>query len=189
MNRANLIRSGGLTTMVGGVLFVAAPLFGRYFPQAMESLPAMEAFLVVALLLVPVGMAGFHVLQNRSYGRVGRLGFWMTVVAPLAVALGSASYLWWGSVFGSSLLWLALPVGPMVLLVGFVLYGVATLRANVLPRWFGVVFIVAMPAALASSIAGAFASVFVVFGFAWFALGYALWSQRDTSAERLSRVR
>ncbi len=189
MNRTGLIRLGGLATMVGALLFVAAPLFSRYFPQAMEPLPAMEAFLVVALILMPVGMVGFHALQGRNYGRVGLAGFWMAVVAPLAVALGSASYLWWGSVFGASLLWLALPVGPIVLLVGFALYGVATLRVRVLPRWCGVIFIVAMPVALGSSIVGAFASVFVVFGFAWLALGYALWSQRDTSAERLSRVR
>jgi hypothetical protein len=189
MNRTGLIRLGGLGIMVGALLFVAAPLFGRYFLQDVESLPAMEAFLVVALVLMPVGMVGFHVLQGRNYGRMGRAGFWMTVVASLAVALGSASYLWWGRVFGASLLWLALPVGPLVLLAGFVLYGVATLRAGVLPRWCGVVFIVALPIALASGIVMSLASVFVVFGFAWLALGYALWSYGDASPARPSRVR
>ncbi len=179
-----LIRFGGLAAMVGGVLFVASPLLGRSFPQA------MEALLVVTLLLMPVGMVGFHALQGQNYGHMGRVGFWVAVVAPLAVALGAASYLWWGSVFGSSLLWLALPVGPLVLLVGLTLYGVATIQANVLPSWCGVVFIVAMPAALASSIVGAFASVFMVFGLAWLTLGYMLWSHKDTSAEQLSsRVR
>jgi hypothetical protein len=121
----------------------------------------MEALLVVALLLVPLGMVGFHALQGRDHGRIGRAGFWTVVAASLAVVLGSASYLWWGSVFGSSLLWLAMPVGPLVLLVGLMLYGVATLQAKVLSRWCGVAFIVAMPAALASSIVGAFASVFI----------------------------
>lgn len=184
MKRNSLIRFGGLAAMVGGVLLVASPLLGRSFPQA------MEALLVVALLLVPVGMVGFHALQGQNYGHMGRAGFWVAVVAPLAVALGAASYLWWGSVFGSSLLWLALPVGPLVLLVGLTLYGVATIQANVLPSWCGVVFIVAMPAALASSIVGAFASMFMVFGLAWLTLGYVLWSHKDTSAEQLSsRVR
>jgi hypothetical protein len=189
VSRTGLIRLGGLAAMVGGVLLVVAPLFGRYLPQASSWL-AMEALLVVALLLVPVGMVGFHALQGRDYGRIGRAGFWTVVAASLAVVLGSASYLWWGSIFGSSLLWLAMPVGPLGLAVGFVLFGVATLQAKVLPRWCGAAFIVAMPAALASSIVGAFASVFMVFGLGWLVLGYVLWSQRNTSVEHLSsRVR
>jgi hypothetical protein len=189
MNRTNLIRLGGLAAMVGGVLFVAAPLFGRFFPQAMESSLAMEAFLVVALLLVPMGMVGFHALQEQRYGLIGRAGFWMSILAPLAVALGSATYLWWGSVFGSSLLWLAMWVGPLGLLVGFLLYGVATLQARVLPRWCGVAFIVALPVALVLSIPLSFASLFIVFGLIWLTLSYVLWSQRVVSAQQPSRVR
>jgi hypothetical protein len=184
-----LIRIGGVAAIVSGVLFVAALLLGRSFPKTMENFMTMETFLIIALLLVPVGMVGFHALQSRSYGGVGHTGFWMAVVGPLAVALGAGSYLWWGRVFGSSLLWLALPVGPLVLLVGLMLYGIATLRATVLPRWCGVVFIVAMPAALASSIVGAFASVFMVFGLAWLALGYMLWARREVRTEQPARVR
>jgi hypothetical protein len=150
----------------------------------------LEAFLVVALLLVPVGMVGFHALQGRSYGRLGRAGFWMALAGPLAVALGAASYLFFGNVFGTSLLWLAGPLGPLLLLAGFVLYGVATLQARVLPRWCGVAFIAAMPVALVSSIAGPLALVFVVFGLAWTALGYVLWSaRRGGRTEQPARVR
>jgi hypothetical protein len=188
MSSSTLIRLGGLAAIMGGVLFVAAPLFGRYFPQTMQGIP-MEAFLVVALLLVPIGMVGFHALQRHNYRRMGHTGFWMVVAGPLAVALGAASYLWWGSVFGSSLLWLAMPVGPLVLVVGFVLYGIATLQAGVLSRWCGVVFIAAVPVALASSIAESFASVFMVFGLAWIALGYALCAQRGGRTGQSVRVR
>lgn len=188
MATLNLIRLGGLAAMVGGALFVAAPLVGRYAPQAMEGL-RLEALLIVALLLVPVGMVGFRALHGPRYGRIGRAGFWMSILAPLAVALGSASYLWWGSVFGSSFLWLAMPVGPLGLLVGFLLYGVATLQARVLPRWCGVAFIVALPIALASSIPLAFGWVFIVFGLVWLTLGYALWSQRVVSGQQRSRMR
>src|SRR3712207_6913487 len=84
-----LTQIGGLAAMVAGMLFVAAPLLGRSFPQALQGIP-MEAFLVVALILVPVGMAGFHALQGRNYGSIGRVGLWMAVVGPLAVALGAA---------------------------------------------------------------------------------------------------
>jgi hypothetical protein len=34
------------------------------------------------------------------------------------------------------------------LLVGFVLYGVATVQARVLPRWYGLALIVALPVTL-----------------------------------------
>lgn len=188
MNRNLLIRLGGLATIVAGVLFVAPPLIYRYFPQAMPGF-TMETFLLVALLLVPVGMVGFHSLQSQSYGRVGRTGFWMALASPLTVALGAASYLFSGNVFGTSLLWLAMPIGPLLLLAGFVLYGVATLQARVLPRWCGVAFIVALPIALVLSIPLSFASLFIVFGLIWLALGFALWSQRIISAQQPSRVR
>ena len=80
------------------------------------------------------------------------------------------------------------------MVVGFALYGVATLRAKVLPRWCGVAFIAALPVALASSIlcivlwAWVFQErdfllhlsgdsiVHSVFGLACLALGYALWA-------------
>ncbi len=188
MKHPLLIRLGGLAAMVSGLLFVAAPLFGRYLPQAF-SLGTMEVLLVIALLLMPVGMVGFHALQRQSYGRTGGVGFWMVVLAALAVALGSASYLWWGSVFGSSLLCLAMPIGPLGLVTGFLLYGVATLQARVLPGWCGVVFIIALPVALALSFPWSFASLFIVFGLMWLILSYVLWSHKDTSAEQPSRVR
>jgi len=174
--------------MTGGVIFVAAPLFSRYFPQAMPGF-SMEALLVVALLLLPLGMVGFHALQSPSYGRLGRAGFWMALAGPVTVALGAASYLYLGNVFGTSLVWLATAVGPLLLVAGFALYGVATLQARVLPRWCGVAFIVALPVALVLSIPLSFASLFIVFGLVWLALGYALWSQRGVSAQQPSRVR
>jgi len=192
VRRIGLIWLGGLAAIVGGVLFVAAPLLDRYFPQATPVF-TLETSLVVALLLVPIGLVGFHTLQRRSYGRLGRAGFWMALAGPLAVALGAASYLFFGNVFGTLLgtllLSLAGTLGPLLLLVGFVLYGIATLQARVMPPWCGVVFIAAMPVALALGIAGPFASVFIGFGLAWIALGYALWSQRGVAAQRPSRVR
>jgi hypothetical protein len=76
MKRTSLIRLGGLAAMVGGVLFVegssvdlAGYLLAFYYPML------YNVALVVALLLVPVGMVGFHALQRHSYGRKGCAGF------------------------------------------------------------------------------------------------------------------
>lgn len=173
MKRTFLIRWGGLAAIVGGVLFLAFPLLG----YARVSVPFFGG-MVGGLLLTCVGMVGFHALQSQRYGRVGVAGFWLVVVASLVVAFGVADYFIWGDFLQQAPpAWLGW--GLLVLVVGFVLFGSATLRARVLPRWCGVVFIVATPAALASSTVGAFAAVFVVFGLAWLALGYALWRRRE----------
>jgi hypothetical protein len=81
-----------------------------------------------------------------------------------------------GAIFGIALL---------VTLVGFVLYGAATLQAKVLPRWGGVALIVALPVSLFLGEYGGNA----LFGLMWLGLGYVLWSQRGATSERPSRVR
>ena len=113
----------------------------------------------------------------------------MGVVGSLVVAFGAADYLIWGDVLQElPPVWLGW--GALGFLGGFMLYGVATLRAKVLPRWCGIVFIVALPAALALSIPLSFVSLFIVFGLAWLALGYALWLHRGASTvQRPRRVR
>jgi len=69
-------------------------------------------------------------------------------------------------------------------LVGFVLYGAATLQARVLPRWCGVGFIVGWPVTVALGDLGT-----VLFGLLWLAIGYVLWSRRGIATEGPSRVR
>ena len=193
MNRTSLIRLGGLAAMAGGVLFLAFPLLGYGLAGFMHPFfyrveEALVSLMVVALALVPVGMVGFHALQRQSYGRMGLAGFWLVVIASLLVAVGVADYFVWGDFLQDAPpVWLGW--GLLGLVVGFVLYGAATLRAKVLPRWCGVAFIAAVPVALALSGPLSFASMFGVFGLAWLALGYALWSQRAVSGQQPSRVR
>ena len=189
MASSGLIRLGGLAGMVSGVLFVMAGVLAfssGYFSPSSSFYRTTEDLFVVALVLLPIGFVGFHALQRQNYGRTGRAGFWMVVTASLAVALGLITYFFLGT---SGFLWLATSVGPVGLVVGFVLYGVATLQAKVLPRWCGVAFIIALPCAIALSIPWSFASLFIVFGLMWLTLSYVLWSHKDTSAERPSRVR
>jgi hypothetical protein len=70
------------------------------------------------------------------------------------------------------------------MLVGFVLYGLATLRARVLPRWYGLALIVCMPVSLPLATYGT-----VLFGLILVVLGYALWSRKDTIIAQPPRVR
>jgi hypothetical protein len=189
--------------MVSGVLFLAGPFFFNlhFLPSLSDrDQPVLYVLfgvsLVAALLLVPVGMVGFHALQRHTYGRIGGASFWLVVVGSLLVVLGGVVFFTLGQAgdflqASPPLVWVALGLLGMVggivsMVVGFALYGVATLQARVLPRWCGVAFIVALPGASASSIALAwiipasvFTSMFIMFGIAWLALGYALWARRE----------
>ncbi len=159
--------------MLAGVVFLVDEIFGLMNPA-----PYLDVMFVVAMLLVLAGMVGFHALQQGHYGDLGWAGFYTIVVGILAQILGLVLLLS-GSM---ALLWLV-PVATLAVLIGFVLYGVATLRARVLPRWCGVALIVAFPAAIAS---GTYAYFWL--GLVWLALGYLLWRKRSTATERSSRV-
>lgn len=171
------IRWGGLAAMLGGVVFLADTALTLTIANPEEDL-WMDVFSVVGILLVVVGLVGFHELQQGSYGRIGRAGFYTVVAASLIQITGLVGFL-----LGSMALeWLIL-VGGLGSLVGFALYGAATLLAGVLPRWCGVALIVALPASIPL---GEYAGL--LFGLVWLALGYTLWSQRDASAGQPSRV-
>ncbi len=218
MSASNLIRLGGLATMVGGVLFLARPfidLAGFLFVYNSKAGSALLAVaVVVAFLLVPVGMVGFHALQRDTYGRMGLSLFWLVVVGSLVVVLGGVVFFALGQA-GDFLqasppwVWVVLGVlglvtGFVSMIVGFALYGVATLQARVLPRWCGVAFILALPVALASGILfplwlserirlvyfPPWDLMFGVFGLVWLTLGYALWRRREApTVQRSRRVR
>lgn len=151
---SKLIRSSGLVSMVGGALF----LVGSFVYLVRQPFLSYLGLLAVALVLVSVGMVGFHFLQRHSYVRLGRAGFWSVVVGPLMVVLGGAVFFTLGEAGDylqatPPLVWvvlglLGLVVGLVSLVVGYPLYGVATLQARVLPRWCGVAFIAAIPAGL-----------------------------------------
>ncbi len=103
---------------------------------------------------------------------------WTVVVATLAQVVGLTVFL-----LGSSALeWLVFPVGTSAVLIGFVLYGAATLQARVLPRWVGIAIMVAPFLFLLGDYAG------ILFGLVWLALGYVLWSRRGAATEQPSRV-
>ena len=209
MSYSNLIRLGGLAAMVGGALF----LVGSFVYLVRHTFLYYLGFLAVALLLVSVGVVGFHAMQRHSYVRsMGRAGFWSVVVGSLMVVLGGAVFFTLGEAGDflqatPPLVWVVLGLSGLVvgfvgLVVGYPLYGVATLQAKVLPRWCGVAFVAALPAGLALSVLWillAFVasyepflsfsgvSTFMVFGLAWLALGYALWARREAPTVHQSR--
>jgi hypothetical protein len=174
MSSSDLIRWGGLAAITGGVVWVVDALLILAIPESAVT----DVLFIIAVLFTVGGLIGFHALQKANYGRIGRGGFWTVVVASLAQILGLIVLL----VGSTALEWLVFPVGSLAVFIGFVLYGAATLQARVLPRWCGIGFIVGPVLFLLGAFGG------ILFGLLWLALGYMLWSQRDTSVGQPSRV-
>jgi len=85
----------------------------------------------------------------------------------------------------ATLFWLVSPVGYVAMVVGYVLFGAATLRAGVVPVWCGLALLLGEPVTYLLGDYGG-----IVFGLMWVALGYVLWSLRGISVEQpASRVR
>jgi hypothetical protein len=191
----SLVRWGALAALVSGVLWIVGGLLHLAYPQ--DPPGALGHFLNYlgtaifsgAYLGMLGGLVGLHARQVESYGRLGTVGFLLAFAGAALAFVGQAT----SGIFpeNGALGWLfsdpgyAFLAGILLMSLGLVLLGVATLRARVLPRWCGVGLI----ALVVFSALGAFGG-FVAFGLIWLALGYALWSQLGTSIEQPSpRVR
>jgi len=165
--------------MVGGVVWIIYTLLGLAGGDLEESNP-LDILIITAWLLQVVGLVGFHTLQKRNYGRIGRGGFYTFIVGAPTQALGLLLLLAGSETLGEPLIGL----GGLGILVGLILYGAATLQARVLPRWCGIALIVSLPVTI---LLGDYGGIF--FGLVWLALGYILSSQRGAPSEQRSRVR
>jgi hypothetical protein len=179
MAASGLIRWGAIGFMLGGVMWVVLGL-GAVVGY-LQAIPGREdvVLFVIALLLTAAGLVGLNALQSYSYGLLGRAGLYIALAAVAARILGAVVFL-----AGSSALeWISLP-GTSGMLVGFVLYGIATVQASVLPRWYGLALIVSMPISLPLAGYGT-----ALFGLILVVLGYVLWLRRGATTAQPSHVR
>jgi hypothetical protein len=193
----NLVRWGGVAAMVGGALFAVLALVMASMPrgcigaecafrEGRDTGLAGGALLMLALLLVVAGAAGL-VIRTQHAGRFGRLGVTSVVVGAVAAML-----LFIGTVLNtqnSSLVPLFIIPGLLALIVGFVLLSVAVLRAGVLPRWAAIVLVVGSLAMLGFNDQNWQALMAVPNGFAWMAVGYVLWADREGVTRQAVRAR
>jgi hypothetical protein len=178
----SLVRWGALAALVSGVLWIVGGLLHLAYPQ--DPPGALGHFLNYlgtaifsgAYLGMLGGLVGLHARQVESYGRLGTVGFFLAFAGAALAFVGQAT----SGIFpqNGALGWLfsdpgyAFLAGILLMSLGLVLLGVATLRARVLPRWCGIGLVVLV----VFSALGAYGG-FVALGLIWLALGYALWSQ------------
>jgi hypothetical protein len=205
LTAANLIRWAGLSAIVAGICYVAVGLFHpANVPSSVTTTPwAIVHVLACAMCFFGLlGMAGLYARQAETSGWLGLAGYlllslWLVLImgfsfveACILPSLATAAPTFvegWMGMFSSSASAMDLGVlptlwtltGPMYLLGGL-LFGIATFRAGILPRWAGVLLAagtaLAPVAALLPPDSQPKAAVPVGLALAW--LGYALWSKR-----------
>ncbi|HWQ15619.1 MAG TPA: hypothetical protein VNL77_22655 [Roseiflexaceae bacterium] len=210
MNTTNLIRWAGLAAMGAGIIF--AGIQPIHPPDVLASVTTTSWAVIIAAkfgmcLLFLLGITGLYARQVEAAGRLGLAGFlllslswWVQtgyVFAELFIlpVLATAAPQFVESFLGivnqhpGDMDIGALPAVYNIgtggtYLLGGLLFGIATVRANVLPRWpAGLLAVAAAVTPLAALLPHAiqrFAAVPMGLALAW--LGYTLWSERRAHA-------
>lgn len=187
MASSDYMRYGGLAAMLGGVLSILFAFAGEENPAHVPLDAARYAFLVV-------GIVGVHLYlrQSERYGRLGQVGFFICVSVFALVALLDIGIL---LNEGVEQWYIALgPVRGPLLILGLLLFGIATLRTARLPRggaWLliaaaitTILGILALIASGGSFGAWIFIMSTVLLGLGWLWLGYGLWSADHVTIAR-----
>jgi hypothetical protein len=203
---SNLIRWAGLSAMLAGILFVVIQLIhpADILSSVTTGRWAIVHYLSIAMCLLGLlGMAGIYARQVEEAGWLGLAGYLLfslfyaltigfsfveAFISPLlateapkfvegllGIANGSA-----GEMNVGALPAVYTVVGVLYMLGGL-LFGIATFRAGILPRWAAGLFafggpVAAVVVAVLPHPLDRIAAVPMGLGLAW--LGYALWSER-----------
>jgi hypothetical protein len=213
---SNLIRWAGLSAVVGGSLFIIMQAI--HPPDTLSSVTtstwALVHYVGVAMCLLNLlGIAGIYARQVKESGWLGLAGvllfglmwaltasfqFAEGLIVPLLATDAPKFVEGFVGITSGSPSEVSLGILPAVYsltsvlyLVGGVLFGIATLRAGVLPRWAGGALALGTVAPLALSLVLPHEFIrlaAVPVGIALVLLGYALWSdRREKGSEALPR--
>jgi hypothetical protein len=191
MPTSRLVQWGAIGAVIAGVAWAVSDVLALLYPGQEEGPMGSTSFYLIesADAIAGAGMlaalVGLYVVQARSLGRLGMSGFALTFIGTTLVLLSQLLVLIFLDRSGGTLLQLSFGLGALGWLVGFVLFGIATYRARVLPRWAGLL-LVAYPLIIIAAFP--VEGPLILFGLLWLALAYALWTRRDMPAEQPSRV-
>jgi hypothetical protein len=202
MNSPNLARvGGGLAAILGGLLIVVAAIVGLFVDFENVAVAATGSYILFAILsllgaiLVLGALVGLYARQAEQAGSLGLLAFLVTFLG-MALVVGAS----WTSTFTEPALaqvapellaqeppgWLdfGFTLTYVLASLGWLLFGVATLRAGVYPRAAAILLIVG---ALISFVPLPLTEVILAIAIAW--LGFELFTGRGVSPDQPARVR
>ena len=188
MHSAKLIRWSGLLAIAGGVIWTASWILNWFTRDATRAVLGLSErgwrrMLDPAMLFFMAGLAGFYARQAGKTRKLGKTGFIISLAGLGTMLIGNLIEV--GFKPTDHLGWAMEIVGFVVMPIGFILLGVATLRAKVLPGWrrplpliIGLMITSGMLLVFGIGEAGLVIS-FLSFGLGWLVLGYVLWSDRS----------
>lgn len=201
MYSSNLIRWSGLAAILGGALLIVSDFLGfTVLSGDLIETAATGAYLadgsmrVLAGVLLLLGLVGLYARQSEASDGLGLVAF-LIVFAGTALILGT----WWTNAFVAPSLATEAPAfleaGPTGVLgvgftlsfalgaVGWLLFGLVSLRTRIYPRAAVIVLIVG---AVLTFVPLPGAGVVFYVAIAW--LGFALFSRQEAFAGRPERV-
>jgi hypothetical protein len=194
MASSNLIRWGGLAVMLAGAFFIVEAVAVPFIGDVHWAFHALDA---PAHAFLAVGLVGFFLWQKgqERFGWLGTVGIVLIVAASVIIALGGLAIVFIDGVLKAPEDALNDIVHPLelVVVIGAVLFGMATMQVDDLPSGGALLIIVGALGFFGIAFAGVgpewLVSVAVaILGAGWAWLGYALWSQIGGSAQQPKRV-
>jgi hypothetical protein len=199
MSSSSLVRTGGgLASIVAGVLLLLGHLLNLGGDPEYGTVLGSSSVLTAHVILV-FALVALYAAQAEWSGLLGSLGMVLSVVGTtlasgvILVEIAGVSGVEVEAVTGARLSGALSLLGDLAFLIGLILFGVATMRAGVFPRWAGLLLSVGDLVFGAASFSGAASLIVEVVGalitcaaFVW--LGLALLSEGGASARRPARV-
>lgn len=205
MLTTNLIRWSGLASVLAGVLYALGALLHPVGEDlaaytSPKWVPAHQVYWVSAMLML-FGLVGLYARQVEKTGWLGLVGF---VLAFIGTVLVDSIF-----VMASTVIHLVAVQAPALFdqaaapptfgvlvvvlgfILGYILFGIATMRAGVLPRWSGLLLIIGSAMFMISEAVPLNASLShlivtigdAIFGAGFVWMGFALWSEKRELAK------
>jgi hypothetical protein len=200
MSLENLVRTGGgLTSAAAGLLLLLGHILDLGGDPEYGTVLGGSLVLTAHVALV-FAFVALYAAQAEQSSLLGSVGMVLSVVGTTLVSgvvlveIAGASGAEVDAVLGAGLPSALALLGGLAFLIGLILFGAATMRADVFPRWAGILLIVGDVVFGVGSFAGAAARIFEIGGalitcvaLVW--LGLSLLSGSGTSAGQPARVR
>lgn len=194
---SNIIWLGcGLISIVTGTLLVAGHLFDFSSPVGTGAVIG-KSFILVAHLLTILALVGIYAAQVARMRLVGHVGMVLSVLGTALVSgvvlveIARASGAEVETVLTGGVAGMLATLGGLAFFVGLILFGFATMRAAVFPRWAGLLLIVGDLVFAVSTAAGTAAPFFTFggavvtcAGFVWLGLTLVSWTRSTRRAAR-----